>query len=436
MKWLVPLAVAALLTAAPAQVLHVPGDWPDVASAVAAAPAGATILVAPEAPDGGPILIDGKALSIVADGGQAILQQVAVRNLPAGGTVLLSGLLLGSSLPYPSAGTYAEAFLGLDNEGEIRLEDCTLRAGGGNNGWYGDPSVHPDGFTGAWLRHCASVVLHDCFVSGGPGTDLEDEDYQVFCGNGGDALYVRDSLVAAVGCTLEGGRGGSVTDTVGTPAGDGGSALAVFKGQAYAAGCTLTGGDGGSADCEMLFMQCGEGGDGGHGLWLQTTAALASIRDNAYDPGAGGGAWFPELYGSPGMPYRLDAGQLTAHPNQMPALALATPVREGQPGSITLDGLWPGTAWYLLVGLAPMHTPVPALQGPWLVLPAPGGIVSLGVQPGWDPLVLPFVVPELGPGLDALAVWIQAAVDAFDPGGVPGPTLGPAAALVLLDAGA
>lgn len=434
MKWLLPLLLATLPAAASAQVLHVPGDHPDVAGAVSAAPWGATILVAPGAPSGGPILIDGKALSLVADGGPATLGQVAVRNLPAGGTVLLSGLVLDATGGIGVPGTQ-EAFIGLDNQGALRLEGCTLLAQGGVNGWWGDPGVHPDGYSAAWLRQCASVVLHACTLAGGPGSDLEDEDLQAYCGSGGAALYVRDSLVAAIGCAIAGGRGGIVSDTVGTGGGAGGSAVAVFRGQAHAAGCSLTGGDGGSADCDILFMDCGQGGAGGHGVWLQTPAALASIRDNAYDPGAGGGAFLPELVGAPGLPYQLDAGQLTGHPNQVPSLDLASPVREQQTGSVTLGGVGPGLTWFLALGLQPVHLDAPALQGPWLVLPDLP-LLALGVQPGWEPVVLSFTLPELGPGLEALTVWLQAAVLSPGPWDLPGPTLGPAAALVLLDSGA
>ena len=426
-------ALAALAPPAAAQVFHVPGDFASVAEAAALAPDGSALLVAPGANADATVRIEGKGLSILADGEGVILRRVELLGVPPGAVVVLAGLTIDPTGQYPLPALH-EGLAALDVFGCVRVEGCTLLGSGGWNGTFFD-SPHADGFNAAWLRNCASVAFHDCVLVGGRGANLDDEDVHWYVGNGGPALYVQNSVVSVTSSILRGGDAGDITDTVSDNGGRGGAGAHLDSGSAYFGSSNFVAGDGGDADCDFFAGDCGLAGGGGHGLVLETPLASASLRYTGFLPGVPGSG-FEGQVDSPGLPYWVLAGTLTVFPSALPKFTVPSDwAREGDTVTVSIQGT-SGMMTWLFVSPLMGSLPVAGLHGQWLFDPAspPMLIVTGTVPAGQSGLTVPFTVPELGPGVEHVAIQLQAAVQ-FPYGGW-GPLIGPDAVLELLDADA
>ena len=193
-----PLCLALLLpSAAAGQVLVVDdgggADFTAIQDAVAAAAEGGTVLVKAGSYDG--VAIDGKALTVVAEAGQAVQLggAVTVTNLAAGQTVVLHGLAASS------APKKLEARLEItDCAGDVWVEDCAFSAAAGFE--LATSPISPEPV--AVVRNSDRVSLTRCTLK---GTDGLAGGFSVV--HAGGALLAVDSDVALYECDLQGGRG-------------------------------------------------------------------------------------------------------------------------------------------------------------------------------------------------------------------------------------
>jgi hypothetical protein len=410
---LVLLGMAALGARCLAGVLVVDftgaGDFTMLAPAVAAAGEGDTILVRTHVDDEF-VVIDGKSLTIVGDvpPGSTLLKIVPgvfVRNLVAGQQVTLRNLAF--SLLFFSI----DAALDLqDDAGGVWVENCTATGAEGNGDglaacFTGD---YPGG-AGVRAVNCSSVVIAGCSLVGGVGADAFDLWPLHLAGqatDGGAGLLVQSSTVAVYETSMQAGKGGS--GHLCSEVADGGPGVRAIASKLLLAGCTATGGVQGAGP------PAGAPGDGVRG----DAASAIEVLDSSATPAPGGAA------------FATAPGTLTMYAGSSRVLRITSPVREGQAGTLTLQGVqgdFVGFFWSFMQGLLPM----PArhgwfllnssfIAGPFLVgvITAPSGV--------WE---LPFVAPDLGAGLEAQTFLMQAWFQS--PGDV---TLASGTAFTLLDA--
>lgn len=416
--------VGALASPLHADVIEHPGAYSKIQFAINAAQPGDVILVAPGIYVD-QIVIPGKGISLVGDGGKVTLPQVRVQSVPAGQTVVLRNITaLGSNLP--SSMVMDRVGLILDQvAGFVRAEDCTFA---GSYGLYGSysPYLSPtDGFGGVRIKDCNSVVLVNCAVYGGGGASIYDEDEDPAVTDGGAAMHIRTSNVAAYNCTFSGGIGGSIYDTKTSYGGNGGTAV-INKATLHLSGSTLSGGDGGSSECD--YFGCGLGGSGGNGLQQDGALAVASLRDNVYLPGTGGLDGDGMGWGPPGQTMVITAGASATFPELQRDFFTDSPTREGQSLILNFD-LQPGDTGYLWASLGPGHTPLWSRQGLFLLDLTTLFLVQLPLAQPAGPSTLPLPVPNLPTGIENLDVFLQLVVQTPASGFV----LGPASVSTLLD---
>lgn len=423
MSRFVPLlpALLALLPAAAGQgAVHVvdpfdPAAFADVQLAVNAAADGDTILV--RSGGGSYFEVAGKSLVVVADAGfdpwftnpfgpnnhgmDQMVAHTVVRDLAAGQRVVLRGLSFGG--------------LQLDgNAGQVWVEDATVN--------FVSPALR--------ATDCDSVVLQRLAVTG-PTPSLDPYFWKV----GGHALELAGSRAALHGVTAAGGQGLSFTCSIFGLCGNAGGydGLVLDGGSAWLGNVVATGGHGGSGGTDQ-FGFCHAGGAGGHGLraaggaaaWLAGFAGAGGSGAAGPDPGTciwGGGG-----DGADGAAVTASGATATTLAATPVDLLTDAPVREGETLQVTVQGA-PGTPVLLLAAPFSGHVDIGAVDGPLLV-GFPALLVALGPLPAGGSLTLSSPVPELGPGVEAAAVTLQAL------GGAPGGLLaGGASTLVLLDGG-
>jgi hypothetical protein len=410
-------AVLVLLACAPAALADVlvvdaagGGDYTSVDVAAFFAADGDTLLVRPILPSGQYVgaFIVGKSLTLVGDpqgaGVRPRIEYIAIEDLAASQRVVLRGLdihppnLTFSGPVYP--GVYIDQC-----EGAVWIEDCEVT---------GQKS------SGVGLIHCFPVLP------------------------GGDGLFVNASSgpVTVVRCALTGGMGAK-TPGMGQGAGasDGGAGASLSACDAAFFECMLSGGTGGDG------LDCSETGDGGAGV--RTTAASVLVSGGTVtggEPGSHGvggaglaGGVFStfELLdttlsgGTGGQTVDVAPGTITGYAGSARSFALDSPLREGEAGTLLLQGSegdFVGCFWSFGAGSLPM----PARNGWFLLDPAQlGGPFFIGfiTDPGgtWD---IPVTAPLLPPGLQAQTFLMQAWFQY--PGGV---TLASGTAVTLLDQG-
>jgi hypothetical protein len=417
--------LAVLLLAVPlaAQgVVHVvddngPADFPYVQDAINAAADGDTILVRP----GGQVntyrfTIDGKSLSIIADGTGTVacgaigdfhssnnmvdpnsLHNV-VRNLGPDQVVVLRGLSM--------RGLEVE-----DVAGQVWVQSCTISTTA--------PTLRAEGV--------ARLVLRDCQLAAPDG--FVDASYTTFV-NAGVGLDALDSGLAVEGCTIEGGDGIDFVNTIlgGVVENENGrDALRLTGGSLWLANSTLTGGTGGTAGC---FLTCPDGANGGSGLHLLTGSPTVWSLGNQFTGGAGGNAAPMAPPGTsepglPGLPTVIGSGSVETLAGTPRSLSISSPVVEGGSVSLRLGGE-PGEFVLVLLGLQPTLLPLPLRLGALQVSP-PWTIFSIAALPASGKLTLQAPIAELGGALETAQLFVQGL---YCSGGC---VLGPASALSLFD---
>lgn len=396
------------------------GTLPTVQAGVDAAGEGDMVLVRSSSGFAQAVVIDGKSLQLVADTGFAPrVQQIVVRNVDAGQSVLVRGVDVGGAGAFP----VGDGVLLESNAGPVRLEDLTAQGRGGSPGTLSSAPV--DGAAGLSVVACNDVVAVECGFFAGGGGWLEDEDFEFSPSDGGAGVLVRSTTLALLDCVATGGPGGSVTDTTADSGGWGGDGVLNKTGTVFFSGGIATGGDGGDADCDFFAGSCGAGGRGGDGYHQEFASASVVFRGGDLSGGnAGvGGSGVPSLSG---QATDLEAGTLDVLPAAPRGFDVTSPVREGDDATLTFSGL-PGDTALLVLGFAPTQAFLPAYQG--ALLTTPPTIIPLGGV-GVTPLQIVATIPDLPPGVDDVTLYIQAAYD--DGASV---LLGPARALTLLDAG-
>jgi len=398
----VPTLASEVLTVGPA------GAYPTIASAVAAAAEGDTLLVGPGVVADPGFAVMGKALSIVADQPETITVNgsVYIANLEAGQTVLLAGLRLDSTFTHASPD--ADAAISIDaNIGAVRLQDCHITA---------------SGRTGVFIDGSDDVALVDCEVTA-TGHGL---------GSGfGSGIFTRGSIVALHGCVAQGppGEPGSFLGGDGQA---GGSGLGITSALVHASACTFTGGVGGEGG-NCLLSTTGDGGPGGAGVMLLN--GVLRYRDSTFMGGPGGqpGASVPSSCpeGQPGAAGPGLSGSFAVEfPGLHRVLHAPSPVRELVPFPFTLSGE-PGELTAILWSPETAHTSASPQSWPLLVsLSPPAGLLMLGIIPPNGSLAMATTVPDLGAGVDSLRMFAQSI---HQPSG-GALTFGAPTAIVVLDA--
>ena len=404
--------VAMLGLAAPASAegqVHVvapspgPGvDFTSVQAAITASAEGDTILVRSGTYAG--FTLTGKSLALTADAGARV-------NL--GGLGYIAGLLPGQFVSlrgFTFEGDSSVAALRLEsNAGTVWIEDCALQ---------GQDAAPLFVSAGPALRaqDCASVTLVHCQLAGGDGAVA-------------DALHALGSNVHVYGSTLAGGSGDCFFPNQQCPtAGAGAKLSASFL---TAQGSTFTGGISGpgiqlSEPCSPFTCVASFGGPA-----LHFSSALAPSTAFLYSSTLVPGAKLGTCCGFPGWLIDTDPGAsatVTEVSGATLALAVDSPLREQQASTFVFTGT-PGDLVSLHVALAPGDLFKASFGGPWL-LSGPAVMALFAAVPAGGVLSVPFVVPALPPGMESLAVALQAARVAA----AGGKLIAEPARMVLLDA--
>jgi len=342
---LVPLALLLLAPLAAAQVIDVPGDFPDPQSAVVAAPDGATILV-----HGGqwlPLVID-RPLTLVGDGLPLFL--------PDG--------------PPPTA--LSPVTLAGPGHGVVRLVGIQL--GGGVDGSVYeacDPSISGGGFD--------ALHVFDSLIVGAPWQFAYN-----FTFPGADAIDVDVPLVWVERCTVRGAdaaAGDNATHMTAVDAGDGivstGTVVLLDSSAQGGDGPQLSWDDGGGGGCPPVCP----GGAGGDGVACQRLE-----RANASISAGAGSVWLDEngistcCEGPAGS--ALVVGEDVPLANDLVA---SGPALLGQPW--TLSWSLPGPAVILFVSAG--VGPAPQLGAPKLHLLPPLFVGAVLATPSSLPVTVP-----------------------------------------------
>ncbi|MEM7310828.1 MAG: hypothetical protein AAF682_29425 [Planctomycetota bacterium] len=398
-------AFAALPLRAAADVLLVdgqggPGAFLGIQGAVLSASDGDTILVKEgEYPE---FEVAGKSVTILAEQGADVRIvptfasepiPLVVRDLAADQAVVVRGIRL---LP-DVLGPLEPAVQLLDNLGAVLLED-----------------VHVETFPG-WaslallVENCAAVVLTRCSFRAGfciepcPGGELIDSSVTLY----DTQLFGADGL--PTGLFL--------------PAGPGGAGLAVSGGRVFAAGCTFQGGSGGPSGPEECNAEAGDG------LVLGAGAPTVTVRDTLLAPGlpGTGGLSDPPCADLEGQPLVVVSGAFQELAGDARSLVASAPVREGEALALTFGGT-PGELAFLAFSNALAPSFLPPVAGDF-VLAKPFGIVFSGELDASGTLADSVPVGELGPGVLALPVQLQA----IHLTGLGGAFVGAPSSTVLLD---
>ncbi|HTF88848.1 MAG TPA: hypothetical protein VK843_10600 [Planctomycetota bacterium] len=394
-------AIAASAPSALAGVITVGGPNPafgDIPPAIAAAVDGDVLLV--RAGTYSQFTIDGKAISIVANTGALVTigGPCTLRNLPAGKTVLITGLTV--------TGAYGgSAFTFNNNAGHVRVQQLTASASQErfSSNWYAaavtqcaDLSFVDCHFFGrageagssfgpghqgepAIVATGGKLTLHDSTVVGGHGIDGYYNGQNVIPGQPGAAALVGSSVIVARGCSFTGGVGGRGTDGVGC----GNPNFPPTPGGAGGAGISLQG--------------------AGSSGWLIATSAAGGAGGMGGLTGCGG-----QLPQAPSGPSLLDPSNvITTQPGPTIQLVVPQPAREGQNLALHFIGP-PGASALLLIGNGGAgYQTIPSLKDVLLVQPSLRRL-AYGPIPPSGVLDVNLFVGDLGPGVDVRLVHTQA----------------------------
>lgn len=351
-----------------------PNQTATLQSAIDAAADGDIIVLAgawSAAVNGASVLVDGKGLTLVAAEGSAPgLRQLRLRNLPAGGRIVLRGLRLDQPEPVieSSSSAYAGRVTAQDCAGAIWIEDCTLMGEHGmGTGFFG---LNSEGQAGLFVDHCAAVNVERCELRGGHGTDAGGVGMGAWnATEGGAGLRAVESSCAVRSSTLTGDH-----------AGEGGVALwagagaELAGGQLLLTGCEVQGGD----DLDT-------GTNPAAGLLIVGSGAVAR-RATSIAAGAG----FPQMPDISAPPGNV----VKEYPAPPRTVELDSPLHEQQAGTLHLAGA-PGDQLFLFAGFQGGALPISGKQGTLsIALPLLGPFVVGAIGPA-GVLDVPFTTPDL-----------------------------------------
>lgn len=374
---LVSLALA-LPRAAAGVIVVDPPSGPAAQAAIDAAAPGDLLLFKPSASDvSAHLVVDGKALALVADGAGITFLKLTIRNLPVGQQVTVRGLTIGghggASEPFPSTPALSISACA----GSVWLDACTV-IGPPQDAGFGSS---PPGPAGATVTGSGSVLFTACQVSGGNGAGpvLDCLGIGGPASVGGPGISVSASRLTLHGTSSTGGLGrigGSCT-----PSSGGGEGLRVANASSvHVAASTLTGGLGAPAGT------VGSAGPSGSGLVVEDAASSVTRRDSTVAHGAF-------------TPFNPDivapAGTVSDYPAPARTLALTSPLREGQGGTLAIDGQ-AGDLVALFIAFTGGTLPLSGKQGVFSLGSPFFGPLILGTNPS-GLLNLPFNAPALVP---------------------------------------
>ena len=391
-----------LAVRAGAQVVHVvdasngPGtEFTDLDSAASAAADGDILLV--RTGQYFATIVQAKSLVIQADTGANVrVDEITVRDLPAGGAVVVRGLTIdgGGVLP-PSVEVR-------DCQGSVWFEECHV------------PGVFQAFFAGGVLvEDSPSVVFEDCRIDAPAAIDPDILE---------PTLRLARSTVHVLACDVLGRDG---PDQLGF--GDnfpGAVAIVQEDGELWIQGSLVQGGSGGNAN-----FGCDAGEDGASALVLSGTAPEVFVQDSELLGGEGG-------TGSGGCPDGADAaavdapvGTLTTVPGTTRRLAISSPLREGATATFSASGLPGDRVWFLFSGAPRPRVTAGNFTGTLLLRP-PLFTVSFGIIGPGGTLDQDLTVTELGPAIEGLDYYLQSLF--WSPG--LGAHMSTPSAVVVLDA--
>ncbi|HTF87083.1 MAG TPA: hypothetical protein VK843_01655 [Planctomycetota bacterium] len=367
------------LAHADVRVVRGPGSqFNEIQDAVNAAVDGDLLLI--RAGSYAPVLIDGKALSLCADGAVnvTITGGLTIQNTSAIQVNVVSGIRVN--------GVQSAALQLFSDLGPVRIQDCVFT---GADGAFA-PQWSADGWPGAWVEGSTGVSFAKCTLQGGGGASCIPQI--VYMGNGGDGVYARGSRIAFTSCVLHGSGGGGCQEVGDSNGGQGGCGLLADGGVYSAAGSTLLGGSGGSGADPGGFHSGGCGGVGGDGARLLNANTVGYWIDNSMSGAPGGTSFNPSCpFQSPaGVPINVQSGAIST-----PLSGLARkfhvqqPIREQSAATLEFRGQ-PGDKVYLVEGndtrlfflslashgISLVRTPVLSSSIPLGVIP-PNGLLQI-----------------------------------------------------------
>ncbi len=364
-------------------------DFLTIREGVLAAMDGDTLLV--RSGSYGPVTINGKGLSIIADRGAQVLVQggVQLESTLVTHEIHLSGLqLIGSYVP---AGGTEHGLEGDLVRGPLRLQDCVLLGAQGQ----GYTNTDDHGGDGAKFVNVLDAALVRCSLLAGDGGS--NFDSTSFLQRSGHGLWAEGSRVVLQDCELVAGDSMEFDISTCDFGGQQGHGAYVLDGSLYASGTHMEGGRGGTEGlCTSIFP----GGDGlrAEGATSATVldCDLVGGPNNACNAGEGepslalGGATIAFLAGA------------------ARSVLIPSPSRSGDLEILTVDAEPQDFAWLLLSFDPGYRNLTPAYFGPLLVgTPLASPRRDLGLVPAGGVLQVPVTAPALPMGSLALGLHAQ-----------------------------
>jgi len=310
---LCPIAAAGVI------VVDLPSG-PSAQAAIDAAAPGDILLVKRSASEPGTdLVLDGKGLTLVADGAGVGFHGLTVQNVPAGQQTTVRGFAFsGAAASWP-----AHSALWVSScAGSVWFDTCSITSpaqlSAGFSGWA------PEGPPGATVSACSSVLFTGCQVLGGAGATASADCF--VSGSpasvGGAGIAVSASSVVLHGAIARGGAGGHGGQC--TVSRDGGAGVSVADSSSLHFAASFLGGGVGSVPAFA-----GVWGSAGPGLLVVDASSTVTRRDSVVLHGA----WTPadpDIIAPPGAVGDYAAPART--------LAMTSPLREGHSGAMTIDG--------------------------------------------------------------------------------------------------
>jgi hypothetical protein len=299
------------------------------------------------------VTVAGKGIAIVADvpGHLTWTGTLAVRAVPAGSTVLISGFAFGQSSTTPLVIS--------QNDGAVRIQDCGMSA------------IPIPGQPARVAIECTAsrdVAFLRCGLQGGWGPG-----YPFWPVRGAPALVASDSTITIHASNVAGGPGMDgvyIGSGGGTPGTSGGSGIVMSGGTLVLQSALVHGGAGGAG---YPGYYGSAGGAGGTGLVLTAGSSARAIGGRTLG-GVGGlggvGAMSTGADGAHGFDVDASGGSWSRIEGVARALIAPRIVRTEQPLSIDLAGA-PGEQVFLAFGSVAARTDWSALEGVLLLQPIP-----------------------------------------------------------------